>query len=141
MAVVSGSVLVSRDQDIVAGAAGMALHPLNRVFVLEDSQATVTFQDGCEQQLAENAILTITDSGTCAAAAEVERAATSQGQSDRENRRRAAAPWWAGENELWVTAGGLGAVGLFSIIALNNDDDDNPVLFETPQLPPILSPQ
>lgn len=79
ISVAEGSILVSRDDGFVDGVVGTELQPLNRVLVLEDSQATVTFEDGCEQPLPENAILTITDSGTCIPTADlVERNAIGQ---------------------------------------------------------------
>ena len=76
IASVEGSALVATSTDIVPALAGMPLEPLNRIFVLEDSSAVVTFSDGCEQQLVENDIVTITSGSGCDAA-QIERSATS----------------------------------------------------------------
>jgi hypothetical protein len=76
IASVDGSALVSTQSEIVPALAGMELEPLNRLFVLEDGRALVTFSDGCEKELAENEMLTISERGGCEAA-HIERSATS----------------------------------------------------------------
>jgi hypothetical protein len=158
ISVVQGSILVSRDNHIVPGEVGMELRPLNRVFVLEDSQATVTFRDGCEQQLPSNAMLTVTESGTCEAALEVEREALGladgMGTSTQGSFAAAAAapakvsPLFAagaagGSTALLVGGGVVAAGGLIALIA--NDDDNGRTFVATSgggggSTPPI-SPQ
>jgi hypothetical protein len=77
IASVAGSALVSTQSEIVPALAGMELEPLNRLFVLENGQAVVTFSDGCEKDLAENEMLTIGAETGCEAA-HIERSATAQ---------------------------------------------------------------
>jgi hypothetical protein len=154
ISVLEGSVLVSRDNGIVPGAEGMELRPLNRVFVLEGSQATVTFRDGCEEHLPENAMLTITDSGTCEAALNVERAAQGLAEGAGTSAQSsftaaAAAPakgagalfGAAGGNTAAMVGGGVAAVGIAALIIGDSDGDgDNRAILQPPSPPPSISP-
>jgi hypothetical protein len=116
---VDGSALVSSGDEIVPAKVGMDLEPLTRVFVLEDSETTLQFADGCEEQLPENAVLTIGEGGSCNAGTVLERAALGQADpappaAGAPGRRRAAAglfPGASGKTGLWIL-GGLGAAGV-----------------------------
>jgi hypothetical protein len=148
---VEGSALVSRGDDTVPLTAGMDLYPLNRIFVLETSEATITFADGCERTIGENAMLTLDDSGTCPKSSEVEQAATSlaegQGTSTRGSFAAAAAlppgspaflPVPAGDATLGLAV--LGGLAVGGVIWAATDGDDNDSRTVASQAPPPLSP-
>jgi hypothetical protein len=153
---IQGSALVSRQDDVVPATQGMELQPLNRVFVLEESSAIITFADGCERVLDDSAILTIPASGACEAAAQIERAGTSVAQPSTAQSSFAAAAA-APTNIaplLFPTAGAAGFAGLTAtqaaliggavvvggaVVIANNDDDNNnppPAATQPSPLPP-----
>jgi hypothetical protein len=159
IASVAGSALVSTQNEVLPALAGMELEPLNRLFVLENGQAVVTFSDGCEKELAENEMLTISERGGCEAA-HIERSATSVAQPSSAQSSFAAAAAAPGSAAPFLlgAGGGAGLLGLTAaetaalvggavvagaVVAAANDDDDDPVVAAspTPQPEEPISPQ
>lgn len=153
-----GAVLIGTQASVVPAGRDMALHEADRVYVLDDSSATLTFADGCRQDLSANTILTVLDTGTCQdvtvsltdAVQAFEQCATGQlgagevlgpscGAAAAAAPGRVVALFPAypefGSAALWA-AGSLAAMGV--IYAVTDDDDSGPPL--TPQRPP-LSPE
>lgn len=100
LAALSGDVLVDQGQSLAPAETGMTLSPLDRVMVLDESRATLSFSDGCSEQVVGPAVRVISREHTCqqssatsldqvtasaAASTDVlalERAATAQGDDE-----------------------------------------------------------
>jgi hypothetical protein len=125
---IQGSALVSRQDDVVPATQGMELQPLNRVFVLEDSYAVVTFRDGCRQELNGDAMLTVSETGTCVAPdVALERSATGKLGEVFATVPAAAAPATvAALPILPIALGAVAAGGLIYAITDDDDDDNSP---------------
>jgi hypothetical protein len=117
VAAVQGSAMVTQPDGIVPATQGMNLQPLNRLFVLGESEATLVFADGCEQTFGANAMVTLTDTATCVGTTGVERVATSQAAAG-------AAAGATGLSTAAIAGGVAVAVGV-AAVAANSDDDDN----------------
>jgi hypothetical protein len=132
---VEGSALIARGSEFVAAGEGMELHDLNQLFVLEESQATVEFSDGCRYEMAENSILTVGAESACTDATVIEKSATSQAAV-------LPAPAVVGPAVVAGTGGAfvvgaLGAAGVVGFSASNNNDGKN--VISAPQDPPFLT--
>jgi hypothetical protein len=84
---IDGVAMVSHGEQFVTAQSGMKLQELDRLMVLEQSEAILEFQDGCRHVVQENEFLTIGSGSTCVNAeqtaestdyTDVERTATSQ---------------------------------------------------------------
>lgn len=84
---IDGVAMVSNGEQFVAAQSGMKLQELDRLMVMEQSEAILEFQDGCRHVVKENEFLTIGSASTCVDAeqtaestdyTDVERTATSQ---------------------------------------------------------------
>jgi hypothetical protein len=64
---VDGSALVSQGSQYVVASAGMQLHELDRIMVMEDSSAVLAFADGCEYRMAGSEMVTLTGQSVCSA--------------------------------------------------------------------------
>lgn len=106
---IAGSALVSQDGGIVPLTEGMNLQPLNRIFVLEASEATLVFADGCAQTFGSNAVVTLSDTATCVAPTDIERVATSQAGTG--GAAAGAAGGGAGAGGAGAAGAGAGAAG------------------------------
>lgn len=139
----SGNVLVEQGDAIAPAEAGMELTALDRVLVLEQGKATLSFDNGCLDEVTGPAMRTITAAGTCAEQAAagsslsdvaadavagqnmlaLQQAATSQYGDDDDDRRLG----------LWI----LGAGALGGVIWAATVDDDK----KRPAQPPApISP-
>jgi len=64
-----GWAVVSLGTQYVTAAEGMPLREGDRLIVLQDSEVTILFKDGCRLTLSENELLTVRELSTCAAEA------------------------------------------------------------------------
>lgn len=127
---VEGSAMISQGAQYVPAREGMQLQELDRILVMEDSSATLTFNDGCEYTMADSEVLTVGAESVCATQAAapsieaIEKGATSQ------------LGYAAGGATGLYILGGLGAAGLIAAAAdgLGSDDRKSPP-------PTPLSPQ
>lgn len=62
---IEGSAMISQGEHFVAAQAGMKLEELDRLMVLEQSEATLEFQDGCRYVLKEREMLTVGPNSAC----------------------------------------------------------------------------
>ena len=103
---VEGSAMISQGAQYVPAREGMQLQELDRILVMEDSSATLTFNDGCEYTMADSEVLTVGAESVCATQAAapsieaIEKGATSQ------------LGYAAGGATGLYILGGLGAAGL-----------------------------
>ncbi len=67
-----GKVLVNTGKAFSPAAIDMRLKAGDRVMVQNDSEATITFDDGCKLHIEENKLVTVPDKSNCAGAALVE---------------------------------------------------------------------
>jgi hypothetical protein len=117
---VQGSAMISQGAEYVAAREGMQLQELDRILVMEDSTATLAFNDGCEYTMADSEILTVGAESVCAAQAAapsieaIEKGATSQ------------LGYAAGGATGLYILGGLGAAGLIAAAADGLGSDDRP---------------
>ncbi len=130
---VTGTALVSKGSDMVPALAGLQLEPQNRVFVLEDSSATVEFGDGCRQELPENAILTIEDGDTCASAESIERHAVAQGGAFTQ-------AGLTNQTTGLLVIGGMAVGGIIWAATTDDDDKGTAVVVPPPEPQPPISP-
>jgi hypothetical protein len=127
---VDGSAMVSQGEQFVAAQAGMKLQELDRLMVLEQSEALLEFQDGCRYVVKENELLTVGATSVCADNTSVteatdysavERTATSQVE--------------AGMNGMDIGAAGFIVAAVAGLTwAFANDDD--PTLRPLPPVSP-----
>jgi len=76
-----GSVFISGNSGLTAAYAGMPLQAGTRIYVLDDSRATVDFPNGDKQAVPENTLLKIDDAEGGAHAAIVESAPPDESQA------------------------------------------------------------
>ncbi len=62
---VDGSAMISQGEHFVAAQAGMKLEELDRLMVLEQSEAMLEFKDGCRYVLKEGEMLTVGPTSAC----------------------------------------------------------------------------
>jgi hypothetical protein len=62
---VDGSAMISKGEHFVAAQQGMKLQELDRLIVLEQSEALVEFDDGCSHVMKENELLTVGATSVC----------------------------------------------------------------------------
>ena len=65
---VSGSALVNQGEHYQPVVAGTSLYEGSRLMTMEGGSMTVTFQDGCVKELAENQVMTVGAADSCTAA-------------------------------------------------------------------------
>jgi hypothetical protein len=63
-----GSALVSQGAQYVPAREGMTLRELDRVLIMEDSNATLAFNDGCVYETGEQTLLTLGPESLCGSA-------------------------------------------------------------------------
>ena len=63
-----GKVLVNTGKAFAPAALDMRLKEGDRVMVQEDSEAIITFDDGCKLEVDENKLVTVPDRSSCAGA-------------------------------------------------------------------------
>ncbi len=63
-----GKVLVNTGKAFAPAALDMRLKAGDRVMVQEDSEATITFDDGCKLEVEENKLVSVPDRSSCAGA-------------------------------------------------------------------------
>ena len=63
---VEGFAFVSQGAQYVAGREGMALKEGDRVMVMDGGNAIISFADGCKYNLADNEVLSLGATSTCA---------------------------------------------------------------------------
>jgi hypothetical protein len=137
LAAMEGTVLVEHGNGYATAEAGMPLHAADRIFVLEDSQATLTFADGCTEEVPGPELRTLAAGDSCqqppsleavtAEAAESPEAARLM-QAATSDERRLAAAWWANPNAGLIGLGvaGAGGVAWAASEGLGSDDRDTP---------------
>jgi hypothetical protein len=63
---VDGAAMISNGEHFVAAQQGMKLQELDRLIVLEQSEALLEFGDGCRHLMKENELLTVGATSVCA---------------------------------------------------------------------------
>jgi hypothetical protein len=61
----NGSAMISHGEHFIAAREGMKLQELDRLMVLEQSDALVEFQDGCQHLMKEQELLTVGTTSVC----------------------------------------------------------------------------
>ncbi len=62
---VDGAAMISKGEHFVAAQQGMKLNELDRLIVLEQSEALVEFSDGCRHLMKEKELLTVGATSVC----------------------------------------------------------------------------
>ena len=116
LAALDGTVMVQNGTGYASADAGMSLAASDRIFVLEESRATLAFADGCNEEIVGPDMRTLTDDGSCRPAQSMEEVAAQTAASpDAVSLTQAATSQAAGG-----TAGlfGLGAGASAGVVGL-----------------------
>lgn len=62
---VDGAAMISKGEHFVAAQQGMKLQELDRLIVLEQSEALLEFEDGCRHLMKEKELLTVGSTSVC----------------------------------------------------------------------------
>jgi hypothetical protein len=134
-----GSALISQGAQYVPAHAGMDLRKLDRIIVMDDSSATLSFADGCVYEMGEQDLVTLTGESACKPdpASDLLTNATSgetgTAQTAEALEQAATGQLGAGAGAAGGLAGGnigLAVIGVAAaggvIYAATNDDPDRP---------------
>ena len=131
---VEGSAMISQGAQYVPAREGMQLQELDRILVMENSSATLSFNDGCEYRMSDSEMLTLGAQSLCGKQATdpaaPSLAAIEQGATSQLGRVGAQSAW------IWLLGGGAVAGGAWAASNGLGSDDRRPA---TPR--PPLSPQ
>jgi hypothetical protein len=131
---IEGTAFVSQGAQYVPGREGMALNEGDRVMVMDGGNAIISFTDGCAYSLADNEVLSLGATSTCASESEgsykVESyAAAPQGPANADSStpdsvRFARGQIGGGGTPDWLppTLGGLSIAGLIAAGASQSSD-------------------
>ncbi|MBK1633822.1 hypothetical protein CKO31_24425 [Thiohalocapsa halophila] len=123
LAALDGTVMVQNGTGYASADAGMSLAASDRIFVLEESRATLAFADGCNEEIVGPDMRTLTDDATCKQPESLEEvAARAAGSDDAVQLSQAMT-----SQIVEPTAGliGLGVASAAGVIwAVSNDDAD-----------------
>ncbi len=67
-----GPASINQGEEFVPATEGMRLKPGDRLMVPEDSEAVITYDDECRQEVDESTIVTVQEKSSCAGGALVE---------------------------------------------------------------------
>lgn len=115
--VVKGTAQINKGNGFVPLRPGQKLEAGDRVMVLDDSSATLTFSDGCTLEVEEETIVVVPEKSTCAGGV-VTVQTTSPGSSAAVGSRAAGGVDWKG---FWTVAS---VVIIGDAILLAEDDGD-----------------
>jgi len=65
LAALDGTVMIQNGRGYTPADAGMPLAATDRIFVLEESRATLAFADGCNEEIVGPDMRTLTEGSTC----------------------------------------------------------------------------
>ncbi|MBK1646558.1 hypothetical protein CKO25_18290 [Thiocapsa imhoffii] len=124
-----GAAMITQGERFVAAQEGMPLQELDRLMVLEQSEALIEFTDGCRHVLKEKELLTIGATSVCA-----EQAAANQRVDHAAVQRTATSAVEAGDGPdvgLYI----FGALALGGLITglTNESETTRPLPFTSPQ--------
>jgi hypothetical protein len=118
---------VEQGDGYVAVDAGTPLHAPARLFVLEESQATLTFADGCREEIQGPSLRTLMADDSCRAPAgenlETVAGEASASPAATQLSQVATAQAYGGQNQAGLIGLGVASAAGF-IWALTDDDDD-----------------
>lgn len=139
----AGSVLLDQGGDFTAATEGKRLSSGDRLFVLEDGKATLSFHDGCRAELLGPALHVLTPDSTCedlraAASGSLERVAAEATASPQAQLLQQSST--SQLNEQTIGLGILGAFALGGVIWAATDDDDGNRRPPAAVAPPPISP-
>jgi hypothetical protein len=128
---VDGAAMISKGEHFVAAQQGMKLQELDRLIVLEQSEALLEFQDGCSYVMKEKELLTVGSTSVCAdnpaGVSEVEGTVAKTAPTDVAAAQRAATSQFQGGSPAFMTGAGLFAgvagLGLIATFFPNNNGD------------------
>lgn len=127
LAALKGTVLVEQGDGYVTVDAGTPLHASARLFVLEESHATLTFADGCREEIQGPSLRTLMAEDTCRtpAATDLETAAADAAASPDAMQLTQAATA-QGVDQAGLIGLGVAAAAGFTWAATNDDADRSP---------------
>jgi len=125
-----GAAVVSQGAQYVKAREGMKLNAGDRFMVMEGGSAVISFADGCEYKLADNELLTLGPTSTCAENAvgsykvdPYSSVSQDPGAAASGYRLAALGEGGSGSAPSWIPAGLAGLV-LILAVAWDSDDDD-----------------
>jgi hypothetical protein len=130
---IEGVAVVSKGAQYVKAHEGMPLKEGDRLMVMEGGRAILAFNDGCQYQVADNEVLTIGATSTCAANSggsykvDPYSAVSKAPDSAAQHFRPAAVGGTAAAGSLaWVVPAAVGTVAVIGAAADTGSDSDNP---------------
>lgn len=144
LATLDGTVMVQNGSGYAPADAGMSLAPSDRIFVLEESRATLAFADGCNEEIVGPDMRTLTDDATCKPAQSMQEvAAQAAANADAVSLTQAATSQAAaGLGALGGASAGVIGLGVATVagaawaLSEGTGSDDRPR-----RVPPPISPQ
>jgi hypothetical protein len=113
-------VMVNQGNGFVQAQMGQMVNTGDRILVPAGSTSSISFSDGCTQQLPADALVTIPATSTCAGGNLAAQRVNPSGATAVGTRPYAEDSWWG-----WAAIGGIVLITAYKIATADDDEDDD----------------